>query len=93
MEHEQAFTVRGELGLHARPAGAFVSAAARFEAEISVGRGENWVNGKSVLALLSLAAATGTVLRIRAVGEDAEVAVECLGRLIEDPEGGIASTA
>jgi len=83
---EAIFVVRSELGLHARPAGRFVSLAGGFTAEIQVGRGEEWVSGKSVLSLLSLAAGPGTELRIRAVGPDAQAAVEALGRLLEEAE-------
>ncbi len=82
---EGEFTIRAELGLHARPAGQFVSLAMRFESEISVGRGSDWVDGRSVLSLLSLAASSGTRLRIRAVGGDAEEAVAALGHLLEHP--------
>ena len=39
----------------------------------------------SVLSILSLAAAPGTVLRIRAVGTDAEEAVAALGAILESP--------
>ena len=80
---EREFTVRAELGLHARPAGRLASAAAEFQAEITLGRGEEWVSGSSVLSILCLAAGRGTVLRVRAEGEDAERAVEVLGALIE----------
>jgi phosphocarrier protein len=80
---ERVFSIRGELGLHARPAGEFVSLASRFASEISVGRAEEWVDGRSVLSLLSLAASRGTQLRIRATGPDAAEAVEALGRLLE----------
>ncbi|MBW2273604.1 MAG: HPr family phosphocarrier protein [Deltaproteobacteria bacterium] len=90
---EQEFTVRAELGLHARPAGRFAALASKFESEISVGRAEEWVNGCSVLSILSLAAARGTVLRVRAEGADAVVAVEQLGALIESPEESAASGA
>jgi len=85
IEIESEFVVRAELGLHARPAGLFVTLAGRFHAEISVGRGQEWVDGRSVLSLLSLAAGPGTKLRIRAVGIDAREAVEALGRLLEEP--------
>jgi phosphocarrier protein len=84
--HEAEFTVRSELGLHARPAGQFVVLASRFASEISVGRGNDWVDGRSVLSLLSLAAARGTKLRVRAVGADAQAAVEALGRILEEPQ-------
>lgn len=80
---ERQFSIRGELGLHARPAGEFVSLASRFSSEISVGRADEWVDGRSVLSLLSLAASHGTDLRIRATGSDAAEAVEALGRLLE----------
>ena len=82
---QRSFTVRRELGLHARPAGQFVSLAGRFSAEIEVGRDGEWVNGTSVLSILSLAATQNTVLTLRAVGADAAEAVECLGALIEAP--------
>ncbi len=80
---EREFVVRSELGLHARPAGRFVSTAARFRSEVMVARGEEWVSGRSVLSLLSLAAAQGTRLRVRAIGDDAVLAVEALGELLE----------
>jgi len=82
---ERQFVVAAELGLHARPAGEFVRMASGFESEIEVSRGDEWVSGTSVLSLLSLAAAQGTRLRIRAAGPDAERALEALGRLVENP--------
>lgn len=82
---EAEFAVGSELGLHARPAGRFASTAARFECEISVGRGGEWVDARSVLSLLSLAAGPGTKLRLRAVGADAHEAVRALGELLESP--------
>jgi len=83
--YESEYEVRSELGLHARPAGKFVTLASRFESRISVGRGDEWVDGRSILSLLSLAAARGAKLRIRAEGSDAVVAAEALGRLLETP--------
>ncbi|MBW2385576.1 MAG: HPr family phosphocarrier protein [Deltaproteobacteria bacterium] len=85
-EVEKEFTVNSELGLHARPAGKFVTLAGRFESEISVGRGDEWVNGCSVLSILSLAAGPGSALRVRARGTDAEQAVRELGELLETPD-------
>ncbi len=85
---EGEFTVRHTLGLHARPAGRFVALASRFQAEIEVtraGEPSEWVNGRSVLSLLSLAASFGTRLRLRAVGADAEKAVAALGQVLEQP--------
>ncbi len=80
---EGEYTVRSELGLHARPAGRFVALAGRFQCEVEVGRGEEWVNGTSVLSILSLAAGHGTVLRVKARGEDADRALAALGEMLE----------
>jgi phosphocarrier protein len=84
---EESFIVQGELGLHARPAGRFVNLAGRFESEISVSREDNeeWVSGRSVLSILSLAASQGTILKLRAEGPDAEEAVRALGTLLTEP--------
>ena len=81
---EADFVVRSELGLHARPAGRFAALAASFDSEIEVGRADEWVDARSVLSLLSLAAGPGTTLRLRAAGTDAEEAIEALGQLLED---------
>jgi len=88
---EREFTIRSELGLHARPAGEFAVMADRFESEISVGNGREWVDGRSVLSLLSLAAGRGVELRIRATGVDADEAVTALGALLERTHAEIES--
>lgn len=84
------FTVAAELGLHARPAGEFAALARRFDAEIFVSKGGKskggeWVDGREVLELLSLAAAQGARLHLRARGREAERAVAALGALLERP--------
>jgi len=93
---ERIFTVHAELGLHARPAGVFVMVAKRFAASIEVARAEgsdDWVDGRSILSLLSLAAGRGTRLRVRAEGADAADAVEALGALLEGREAAPESAA
>lgn len=86
---EKEFVVRSALGLHARPAGRLASTAGRFECEITLGRGEEWVSGASVLSILCLAATQGTRLRVRAIGADAEQAVMELGALIESEDDSV----
>lgn len=86
---EREFVIQGELGLHARPAGRLASLVGRYHCEVQLARADRtdeWVNGRSVLSILSLAAAQGTRLRVRAEGMDCHEAVEALGRLLEDAE-------
>lgn len=79
---ERRVTIVNELGLHARPAAAFVNVASRFKAEVSVGRDDVMVNGKSILGVMTLAAEQGSELVIRAEGEDAEAAAAALADLV-----------
>ena len=72
-----------QKGLHARAAARFVKTACAFEAEIQVRKNGTSVSGRSIMGLMMLAAAAGTVIEITAIGPDAEAAVAMLGRLIE----------
>ena len=74
--------IRNRLGLHARAAAQFVKKASGFRAEITVELGSQKVNGKSIMGLLMLAAAQGTVLKIRAAGPDAAEAVDAIVDLV-----------
>ena len=75
--------IENQSGLHARPAAAFVKTANSFCAEITVTKDGDSVNGKSIMGLLTLAAARGTKLVIEAEGEDATEAVDAIQSLVE----------
>ena len=77
--------ILNSLGLHARPAMAFVDAAGGFGCEVRVRRTDNdeWVDGKSIMQMLLLAATQGTELEIACEGEGAEGALGTLVRLVE----------
>jgi phosphocarrier protein len=72
-----------QKGLHARAAARFVKTAGQFTAEVSVRKNGTAVSGRSIMGLMMLAAASGTVIEITATGSDAAAAVETLARLIE----------
>ena len=57
--------------------------AGQFNAEVSVRKNGTAVSGRSIMGLMMLAAASGTVIEISATGPDAAAAVETLARLIE----------
>ena len=83
LEVESEFRISSELGLHARPAAAFVKTANNFRAHITVTKGEDSVNGKSIMGLMTLAAANGTKLVIETKGDDAVAAADAIQSLIE----------
>ena len=68
--------IRNPQGLHARPASVFVKIANKFESEVTVKKGSEIVNGKSIMGLMTLAANAGSTLEIEISGEDAEQALK-----------------
>ena len=72
-----------QKGLHARAAARFVKTAGQFDADVQVRKNGAAVSGRSIMGLMMLAAASGTVIEISATGRDAATAVETLARLIE----------
>lgn len=75
-------TIVNKLGLHARPAMEFVDCASRFTSEVFVKRGDQSVNGKSIMEMMLLAATAGTVLEVEATGDDAQAAIDDLVKLV-----------
>jgi phosphocarrier protein len=80
---ERRATVANELGLHARPAATFVKLAGKFRSEISITKDSMMVNGKSIMGVMTLAAECGSLLIIRAEGDDAETAARALADLVD----------
>ena len=79
----RSVTVANKLGLHARAAARFVHLASRFQSHVKVSRGTQTMDGKSIMGILLLAAATGTVLRITTDGSDEQTALDTLCGFIE----------
>jgi phosphocarrier protein HPr len=75
--------IRNRLGLHARAAARFVHAANRYRSRITASRDGRSMDGKSILGILLLAAAQGTVLELTADGEDEGEALDALAALVE----------
>ncbi len=74
--------VPNALGLHARAAARFVQVAGRYTAQVRLTREGRTVDGKSLMGILLLAAARGSVLTIESDGPDATAAVDALAALI-----------
>jgi len=80
---EKEFTVKNRLGLHARPAALFVQTTSRFKSSIKVRRGNQDIDGKSIMGLMMLAAEEGATLRITADGPDETEAIAALQALFD----------
>ena len=76
--------IRSELGLHARPAAQLAQEAAKFASRIKLVMDDCEADAKSVLDILSLAAARGRQITLKAQGPDAEDAISHLERFFKE---------
>ena len=81
-EFTRELTLQNKYGMHVRPAGLFAKVASRFEATITVEKDGNDVSGKSIMALMTLEAVAGTVLKVIASGPQAQEALDELEQLV-----------
>lgn len=80
----QEITIINKLGLHARAAAKFVSCASSFSSKIRVGQDGKLIDGKSIMSIMMLAAAKGTILTMEIEGTDEQDALDALILLIEN---------
>ena len=80
-------TILNKLGLHARAAAKLVTVASSFSSEIDICKGQQSVNGKSIMGVMMLAASKGTSLILRINGTDEMEAASSLEALVLDKFG------
>jgi phosphocarrier protein HPr len=80
---EQKFVVGNKLGLHARPAALLVQTANSFQSEITIQKGKQKVNAKSIMGVLMLAAGSGSIVIICIIGLDARKAMVAISKLFQ----------
>ncbi len=84
---EGTFEIKNRLGLHLRAASTLAQAAARFSSAITITRGKDRVNARSVTGLMMLGAGIGSRVKVKAEGPDAEQALKALQALFDDKFG------
>ncbi len=76
-------TITNKLGIHARPAAQFVKTANIFDADITVEKDGEEIDGKSIMGLMMLAAGHGATLIISSEGPQAQEALDALVALVQ----------
>ncbi|HKD65736.1 MAG TPA: HPr family phosphocarrier protein [Candidatus Binataceae bacterium] len=84
---EEAVEIKNRLGLHLRAATTLAQAAAKFKSTVTLIRGKDQANARSVTSLIMLGAGKGTRLHLRAEGDDAEAAMAELSDLFKNGFG------
>lgn len=79
---KQSIEIINKLGLHARASNKFTQTASQFKSEVWVTKNDSRVNGKSIMGLMMLAAAKGTVIELETDGADEAEAMRALTNLI-----------
>ncbi|MBP2628294.1 MAG: Phosphotransferase system, phosphocarrier protein HPr [Firmicutes bacterium] len=80
-------TITNTTGLHARPAAQFVQKAASFRCKVKIVGNNKEADGKSILAVMGMGLTQNTKLTIMAEGEDEEICITALKKLIESNFG------
>ena len=81
---EQEIEIINKLGLHARAAAKLVSTAASFSSQVTLNFSSQQADAKSIMAVMMLAAAQGSVVTIVCEGNDEAAAMTALTDLIND---------
>jgi phosphocarrier protein len=80
---EKTIAIQNRAGIHARPAAMLVQTTKDFKSSIYFEKGNDRINAKSIMGIITLGAAYGTEIKIIAEGEDEAAAVDALVRLFE----------
>lgn len=81
------YEIINALGLHARAAAQMVKVANRYKSDITIEANGQRANAKSIMGVLMLAAAQGTMVKLTCKGDDAEACLQDLAKLINDRFG------
>ena len=74
-------------GLHARASAKFVQTVERFSSDVTVTRCGETAGGRSIMGLLTLAAAKGTTITVTAKGDDAGPCLDAIASLLANRFG------
>ena len=84
---EREVKIVNKLGIHARPAAEIVKTAGKFKSSIIIVRDDLEVNAKRIMGVMMLAAEFGSMIVLRAIGDDADAALDALATCIANKFG------
>ena len=78
------YTIKDELGLHARPAGLLAKEAMKWKSTITVDNGVKKADAKRLMAIMSMGVKKDHVVTVSAEGEDEAVCIESVQKFFEE---------
>ena len=79
-----SYTIKDELGIHARPAGMLVKEASKFTSDIKISKGSQEVDAKRIFGVMSLGVKKDEEIFISAEGQDEEEAIEAMENFLKN---------
>lgn len=77
------YTIKDELGIHARPAGMLAKTAKALDSDITITKGDKTVGAAKLMALMGLGVKCGDTITVTANGGDEDAALEEMKSFLE----------
>ena len=78
------YTIKDELGIHARPAGMLAKESKKYESKVTVNKDGKSVEATKLMALMGLAVKCGDTVKVEVSGADEETAFEAMKQFFEN---------
>ncbi|MGN0508196.1 MAG: HPr family phosphocarrier protein [Oscillospiraceae bacterium] len=78
------YTIKDEVGIHARPAGLLAKKAKEFKSEMTIDKNGKAVNLTKLMAVMGMGIKCGDTVEITVNGEDENIACEEIKKFFEE---------
>lgn len=78
------YVINDPMGIHARPAGELVKAAAGFPCNVTIEKDERAVDAKRIMGVMSLGVKCGMEITLKTEGEQEDAAIDALSKFLEE---------
>lgn len=79
-----SYTIKDEIGLHARPAGLLAKKAKEFSSEITIEKGGKSVSATKLMMLMGLGIRHGDTVTVKINGADEDKAAEAMAAFFSE---------
>lgn len=78
------YTIKDELGIHARPAGMLVKAVKEHASVVSITKGDKTIQASKLIALMGLGIKCNDTITVSVEGEDEDSALEAMKQFFQN---------
>ena len=78
------YTIKDELGVHARPAGLLVKLAKQYTSTITIEKNGKTCDMRKLMALMGMGVKQGETVTIKVEGDDEEAAAEAIQKFLSE---------